>query len=106
MIGALEQEFAEIVRRVVREEVRAALSAGDGGSPRLVTVAQYAKARSISVSSVRAAIRDGRLDVRRIGRAIRIEMQADIRSRADAPARADTEGRAARVLGLVAGGGR
>jgi hypothetical protein len=102
-MSALDHEFAEIVRRVVREEVRAALADGGAGvAPRrLVTVAEYARTRSLSQSAVRAAIRTGRLAVQRIGRAIRIAADAELQRLPAATTGAAAAGRAARVLGLV-----
>lgn len=85
----------QIVRRVLREEL-AAIAPKTG----LVTVAAYAAARSISSSTVREAIRDGRLKATRIGRSVRVEAGAEI-----APASSGDETsvavKVARKLGLA-----
>jgi excisionase family DNA binding protein len=65
-------------------EARATAPAGAALVPELVTVADYARARSISKSTVRAAIRDGRLPAMKIGRAARV--RADAQSGKPAPA--------------------
>lgn len=70
---SLELMLEQIVRRVLREEL-AAIAPKAG----LVTVAAFAAARSISTSTVREAIRDGRLKATRIGRAVRVEASAEI----------------------------
>lgn len=77
----LEQLIRQIVRDVVRDELAKQKPANDV-APDLVTVAEYARARSISESTVRQAIRDGRLAVERIGRAVRIPADATIRAAA------------------------
>ena len=69
---SLEQDIEAIVRRVLREEL-AAFKAPAG----LVTIVAYAEARSISPSTVRAAIKDGRLTATRIGRAVRLRADAE-----------------------------
>ncbi len=66
----------EVVRRIVRSEVAAALAEGKPAG--LVTVAEFAQQRSISPSTVRVAIREHRLDVTRIGRAVRVATDATI----------------------------
>lgn len=72
----LEQILEDIVRRVVREELAAAgRSAQPGG---LVSVAEYARQRSISPATVRAAIKAGRLGVVRNGRAWRVRADEEI----------------------------
>ena len=81
MIGG---ELERLLRRLIREEVVAALRESSSASQPtgLVTVAEYAAARSISVSYVRAAIRDGRLASTKIGRAVRVQANAEIANKA------------------------
>ncbi len=57
----------EQIRAIVREELARARP-----TTTLVTVTEYARRWSISPSTVRAAIRERRLAVSRVGRAIRI----------------------------------
>lgn len=78
--------------QLVREEIdkRQALAAA---APELISVAEYARRRSISISTVRAAIRERRLDATRFGRtgrAVRIAADAAIRA-ADAEIAEATE---------------
>jgi hypothetical protein len=71
----------ELVRELVRSEVRAELaktSTSAPATPTYVTAAEYAKARSISVSSVRNAIRTGRLPALKIGAAVRVRADVEI----------------------------
>lgn len=77
----------DLIRSIVRDELAKAQPAAD---PDNLTVAGYAAKWRISPSTVRAAIREKRLDVTRIGKAIRIEAGARIRSAAklDATTRA------------------
>lgn len=56
-------------------ELRAAL--GEAPPAGLITIAEYARQRSISPSTVRAAIRDGRLPAVHIGRAVRLRADAE-----------------------------
>lgn len=98
----MSDHLTDQVRAIVREELAAALAAvrtADQAAPELVTLTAYAKARSISVSTVRAAIRDGRLTAHRIGRAVRVRRDDEI-ARADRP-KADRTSAAARRLGLT-----
>lgn len=97
-------DFAEAIRLMVREEVERALAAKPSPAPDFVTVAEYARRRSISESTVRAAVREGRLPAERIGRAVRVP--ADVRiapANARAVAAVTRDIRSARILGL---GGR
>jgi excisionase family DNA binding protein len=71
----------ELVRQVVREELAQARPANDGDH---LTVAAYAARLSISERTVRDAIREGRLEHARIGRAVRIPAAAKIAPRVDA----------------------
>jgi excisionase family DNA binding protein len=71
----------EMIREIVRSEVRAEVSrviATGPAQPTHVSVAEYAAARSISVSTVRNAIRGGRLPAIRIGTAVRVPVDAEI----------------------------
>ena len=87
------------IRGLIRDEVRAAVAEAVSGAATksLVTLQAYAASRSISVSTVRAAIRAGTLQATKIGRAVRVSAGAEI---GVAPV---DEDRAARVLGLVGG---
>ena len=87
------------LRALVRAEIAAALAERDRApGPGLVTMAEYARARSISVSTVRAAIPDGRLAAHQIGRAVRVRPTDEIAR--PARARAGRDAMAARKLGL------
>lgn len=91
---ALEVVIESVVRRVVREELAAARAAP---ADEMVTIATFARMRAISKSTVRAAIREGRLQATKIGRAVRVRANAQIGEPAagtDTPA-----ARAARILG-------
>ena len=71
----------EIIRDVVRREVRAEVArmvAMAPASPKFVTVAEYAAARSISASTVRNAIRSGRLPAIRYGSAVRVPADVEL----------------------------
>jgi len=101
---AMARELLEAIREdeKLRLELAAALVAEP--SPALITIAEYARRRSISQSTVRAAIRDGRLPSSRIGRAIRIDTRAEIAEPGHVRPRIKrTEDRAARALGLRGG---
>ena len=96
---SIEDNLEAIVRRVVREELAAAKPQA------LVTIAAYAAAHSISTSTVRAAIREGRLSATRIGRAIRINAEAAIGTTVQPAAPVVSHAvRETRVLALVRGG--
>jgi excisionase family DNA binding protein len=73
----LDEMIREIVRAEVRAEVARVIATGPA-QPTHVSVAEYAAARSISVSTVRNAIRAGRLPAIRIGSAIRVPVEAEI----------------------------
>lgn len=72
---AFEAVLESVVRRVVREELAATRTAL---ADEMVTIATFARMRAISKSTVRAAIREGRLPATRIGRAVRIRANAQI----------------------------
>lgn len=65
----------ELVAKLVREELA---KRPTSGAPELVTAAEYGRRMSLSRTTVRKAIREGRLDVTRIGRAVRIAAAAQI----------------------------
>ncbi|MBA3844231.1 MAG: hypothetical protein H0X39_16710 [Actinobacteria bacterium] len=85
----------DTIRALIRDELAKVKPAT---APSLVSVTSYAARYQISPSTVRAAIRENRLEVTRIGRAIRIAPDAAIL--ADAP---NAAGSKARLL-LMAGG--
>ena len=66
---SVEEAIEALVRRVVREELVgfAREFAKETASQRYVTVRKYAEARSISISTVRNAIRAGKLPAMRMG---------------------------------------
>jgi hypothetical protein len=75
------QKLEEIIRELVRHEVRAEvarLAETAPASPKYVSVAEYAMARSISASTVRNAIRSGRLPALRIGVAVRVPVDVEM----------------------------
>ncbi|MFN0248630.1 MAG: hypothetical protein ACKV2T_17195 [Kofleriaceae bacterium] len=114
MSGEVEQLLCDLLRAVVREMgservlrlmLDTAREMGAGvrtGSLGLVTVAEYARSRAISESYVRACIREGRLASKKIGRAVRIEANAEIASKATDGAD-DITAIADRRLGIVRG---
>ena len=73
----LDEMIREIVRSEVRAEVARVIAIGPA-QPTHVSVTEYAAARSISVSTVRNAIRGGRLPALRIGTTVRVPMDAEI----------------------------
>lgn len=73
----LDEMFREIVRNEVRAEV-ARVMAITPTQPTHISVAEYAATRSISVSTVRSAIRNGQLPAIRIGKAVRVPVDAEI----------------------------
>jgi len=104
-MNAVDQALEALVERVVRQVVREELAAmRDAPADELVTMATFARQRSISESTVRAAIRDGRLPAVKIGRAVRVRADAQIGKPAptsSANTNADTpRARAARILGV------
>jgi len=93
---ALVAGLEAAVRAIVRDELERAAALGAGAE--LVTVAAYAKRCSLSQSTVRAAIADGRLEAVKIGRAVRIPATASIAR----PVRnvSDAERRALELVGV------
>lgn len=73
----LDELIREIVRAEVRAEVTRVIATGPA-QPTYVSVTEYAATRSISVSTVRNAIRAGRLPAIRIGTAVRVPVDAEI----------------------------
>jgi len=91
---ALEAVVERVVRRVVRDELAAQRTRP---AEELVTMATFAREHAISVSTVRAMVRDGRLSAVKIGRVVRVRRDAQIGEPAvgaDVPA-----ARARRILG-------
>jgi excisionase family DNA binding protein len=72
----LEQIIEQAVERAI--ERRFGKQAGADSGPALVTIEQYADARSISTTTVRAAIRCGRLPATYFGRAVRVPRDVEI----------------------------
>jgi excisionase family DNA binding protein len=97
---ALEAMLERVVRKVMREREEFTTAPAD----ELVTMATFARQRSISESTVRAAIRAGRLPAVKIGRAVRVRADAQIgepASSSNASTNADTpRAHAARILGV------
>lgn len=77
-----DKGIVEAIRQLVREEVRAELAKQPAlqaaPASQYISIGEYAKARSISVSTVRNAIRDGRLPAMKIGTALRVLSDAEI----------------------------
>ena len=97
-----------LVRALAVEAVTSVLAAQrsrDGADParQLVTMAVFAQMRGVSLSTVRAAIRDGRLTATKIGRSVRVAADATLGTPVHAVNSARPAARAARILGLVGG---
>jgi excisionase family DNA binding protein len=73
-------DLEQLIRAIVRDEI--GKTPANDTEPERVTVDEYARRWSLSPSTVRQAIRDKRLEVFRIGRAIRIAADAKIAKRA------------------------
>lgn len=95
--GILEKVVIELCELLHAE--MAALRADESTAAQHVTVAAYAKAHSLSQSTVRVHIREGRLDAIRVGRAVRVRADASI-GRPNAP-RDPGDERIDRILGLT-----
>lgn len=95
-------DIEAFLRRLIREEVTAALDDLERAKPRYVTIAEYSAARSISVSMVRNAIRDERLPSIRSGRSVRVPAGVEITPVARKAV--SIAERSERRLGLVRGG--
>jgi excisionase family DNA binding protein len=74
-------EFEHMIRAIVRDELARIVPTP---SVEALTAADYARRWSISVSTVRAAIREGRLASVKIGRSVRIPHDAEIARHVDA----------------------
>ena len=73
--------LGEMLRDLVRSEVRAEVArivSATPAQPTYLSVAEYAMARSISISTVRNAIRSGRLPAIKIGAAIRVRADVEL----------------------------
>jgi hypothetical protein len=71
----------DVIRELVREEIRVELeriAAIRQPEASFVTIPEYARTRSISVSTVRAAIRAGRLPAMKFGAALRVRSDIEI----------------------------
>ena len=105
-------DLEALVAAAVAAEVKRQLAAlgvanSNAPAPALVTVAEYARARSISISTVRAAIREGRLAVERIGkRAVRVPANATIARPTKPTDRATIDREMESALGLGRAGRR
>ncbi len=75
---SFEKMIEDIVRRVVREELELAAAKRAVAE---ITIAEYAATRSISITTVRDAIRDGRLPAKKYGHAVRVPADAEIGAR-------------------------
>jgi hypothetical protein len=77
-----EPKFVDdVIRELVREEIRAELERVAVARPHAtsyVTIPEYAKARCISVSTVRNAIRKGHLPAMKFGAAVRVRSDVEI----------------------------
>lgn len=67
-----------LIAELVDEALAKRAPANDATGTSHLTVAEYAKRYAISQSTVRAAIRERRLEHMRIGRAVRIPQEAQI----------------------------
>lgn len=69
----------ELIRVIARTEVQRELEKATARPPpKYVSIATYAEARSISRSTVRNAIRSGRLPAIRVGSAVRVAADTEI----------------------------
>ena len=105
----MTDSLESILRKIIREELRAELDARAQPAPTQITAAAYAQLHGISLTTVRAAIRDGRLPAERFGRAVRVPAAAKIGKpvRAATPSSpASTSALADRVLSVMPGGRR
>jgi excisionase family DNA binding protein len=93
-------DFDALIRAIVRDELAKARPVNDP-APALVTIAAYAARRSISVSTVRAAVKDGRLPAQKVGRAVRVPADVEICKPATPQPESVRDIRSARILGLA-----
>jgi hypothetical protein len=81
MVDLRSASLYDVVRDIVRTELRGEIDraiAERVDPPTYVSAADYALARSISISTVRNAIRDGRLPAIKVGAAIRVPARVEI----------------------------
>jgi excisionase family DNA binding protein len=97
-------EIERYLRELIREVVRAELGELGRRPGKHVSVKDYADARSIATSTVRAAIKSGRLPSIKVGRAVRVPADVEIATKTATPASDDPTALAERRLGLVRGG--
>ena len=76
--GSIECLIRELVRDEVQRELAKVPALQAPVVSPFISVAEYAKARSISVSTVRNAVREGRLPAMKIGSAMRVQSNAEI----------------------------
>lgn len=93
-------DLTSMVRAIVREEVQRAMADAKPARDGFVSVSDYAARHSISRSTVRAAIREGRLPAVRIGRSVRIAWDASIATPVRVSGHVATK-RESRVLSVV-----
>ncbi len=76
----VEPTIEVLIRKLVREELHAELAKKPPEKPpaSYISIREYAKARSVCVSTVRNAIRDGRLPAMKIGTALRVQSDVEI----------------------------
>jgi hypothetical protein len=95
--GIFEKVVIELCELLHAE--MASLRAEESTAAQYVTVAAYAKAHSLSQSTVRVHIREDRLDAIRVGRAVRV--RADASTGRPNPPRDPGDERIDRILGLT-----
>lgn len=93
-----ERVAAEVARQLGGRAAGAAAGAVE------LTIAEFAAARSLSVSAVRKAITRGQLEVTRYGRAVRVRADAQLGTTARSGSRSARTAAAAAALGI--GGAR
>jgi excisionase family DNA binding protein len=98
-MGAIEQLLAEV--QALRAEL--AESRAERRTA-YVTIVDFARSHDLGVSTVRAAIRDGRLAATKIGRSVRIAADAVIGKPVRAGEATSAAARRERVLAIVRGG--
>jgi excisionase family DNA binding protein len=88
-VTALETALEALIEALadrVAERVARKLERGGPAADQLVDVATFARERSIAVSTVRRAIREGRLEAVHIGRSVRVRRDAVVARSAASPA--------------------
>lgn len=75
---SVEISLRALIRELVRSELAAITVTSASPPSRQISVAEYARDRSISVSTVRNAIRNGKLGAMRIGSAVRVRGDEEI----------------------------